>query len=385
MKLASFRRRRISGPPVVFALMVLAFPARVPVRGGDILRGGAPAGSPAQRTAAATRSTAAAAAAARSNARDHLSRTTRALQSVRNLQSAARAAATGNHAGINPNAPGSPLPNVADGLRAGGLEVDPGVGAGTAVWSGASLPIETAGRGATTVNIRQTRQTALLNWKTFNVGRNTTLRFDQSEAGADANKWIAFNKVNDPSNAPSQILGSIEAPGQVYVINRNGILFGAGSQVNVGTLVASSLPINDNLVGNGLLNNPDAQFLFSGIAIPTGSQGTPAFTPEPANPAIGRYGDLIVQRGATINSPTNEAKSGGRVMLVGPNVRQAGSILAPDGQVVLAAGMQVGIVAHSSNAPSLRGLDVYVGSLLPPGGGERPRRSPSREHHRRRP
>jgi filamentous hemagglutinin family protein len=370
MKLASFRRRRISGPPVVFALMVLAFPARVPVRGGDILRGGAPAGSPAQRTAAATRSTAAAAAAARSNARDHLSRTTRALQSVRNLQSAARAAATGNHAGINPNAPGSPLPNVADGLRASGLEVDPGVGAGTAVWSGASLPIETAGRGATTVNIRQTRQTALLNWKTFNVGRNTTLRFDQSEAGADANKWIAFNKVNDPSNAPSQILGSIEAPGQVYVINRNGILFGAGSQVNVGTLVASSLPINDNLVGNGLLNNPDAQFLFSGIAIPTGSQGTPAFTPEPANPAIGRYGDVIVQRGATINSPTNEAKSGGRVMLVGPNVRQAGSILAPDGQVVLAAGMQVGIAAHSSNDPSLRGLDVYVGSVLPPGGGD---------------
>ncbi len=140
--------------------------------------------------------------------------------------------------------------------------------------------------------------------------------------------------------------------------------------MNAGTLVASSLPINDNLVANGLLNNPDAQFLFSGIAIPTGSQGTPAFTPEPANPAIGRYGDVIVQRGATINSPTNEANSGGRVMLVGPNVRQAGSILAPDGQVILAAGMQVGFAAHSSNDPSLRGLDVFVGSVTPPGGGD---------------
>ncbi|MBU6178107.1 MAG: hypothetical protein KGR69_00520, partial [Verrucomicrobia bacterium] len=82
MKLASFRRRRISGPPVVFALMVLALPAR----SGDILRGGASAGTPAQRAAAATRSTAAAAAAARSTARDHLARTTQAMQSVRNLQ-----------------------------------------------------------------------------------------------------------------------------------------------------------------------------------------------------------------------------------------------------------------------------------------------------------
>jgi filamentous hemagglutinin len=324
--------------------------------------------SPAQRAAAATRSTAAAAAAARSNARDNLARTTQAMQAVRNLQAAARAAASGNNAGINPNAPGTTLPNVANGLRPGGLEVDPGVGGGSAVWSGASLPTETTNRGATTVNIRQTQQTALLSWKTFNVGRNTTLRFNQSAARGDANKWIAFNKVNDPSNAPSQILGSIEAPGQVYVINRNGIIFGVGSQVNAGTLVASSLPVNDNLIANGLLNNPDAQFLFSGLAIPTGSQGTPAFTPEPANPAIGRYGDVIVQRGAIINSPTNEANSGGRVMLVGPNVRQAGSILAPDGQVVLAAGMQVGIAAHSSNDPSLRGLDIFVGSVTPPGG-----------------
>ncbi len=65
------------------------------------------------------------------------------------------------------------------------------------------------------------------------------------------------------------------------MINRNGIIFGAASQVHVGTLVASSLPINDNLIARGLLNNPDAQFLFSGIAIPAGAQGTPAFNPDP--------------------------------------------------------------------------------------------------------
>ncbi len=369
MKLSTFRRPWLTGPFAAFATAALLGTSPCVVSAGDILRGGASAGSPQQRAAAAQRSTAAAAAAARSNARDNLARTTRALRSVEAMQAAARATASGNNAGINPNAPGSRLPNVANGLRPGGLEVDPGVAAGTAVWSGANAPTETASGGRSTVNIRQTQQTALLSWKTFNVGRQTTLRFDQRAAGADANKWIAFNKVNDPSNAPSQILGSIEAPGQVYVLNRNGIIFGAGSQVNTGTLVASSLPINDNLVARGLLNNPDAQFLFSGIDLPAGAQGTPAFVPEAPNPAIGRYGDVVVQRGATISSPTNAAKSGGRVMLVGPNVRQGGTILTPDGQTILAAGMQVGIAAHSSNDPSLRGLDVYVGSVTPVGGG----------------
>lgn len=367
MKLAPFRRSFLNGPFVVFALLAMLTTGPSPTFSGDILRGGAKAGNPGKRAAAATQSTAAAAAAARSNARDNLARTTQALQSVRAMQAATRAAAAAaasNNAGLNPNAPGTNLPDVPNGLAAGGLEVDPGV-----AWSGADAPTQSTGNGRTNVNIRQTQQTALLHWRTFNVGRQTTLRYDQSAGGRDVNKWVAFNKVNDPGDSPSQILGSIEAPGQIYVINRNGIIFGAGSQLNIGTLVASSLPINDNLVRQGLLNNPDAQFLFSGIAIPTGAQGTPAFTPEPVNPAIGRYGDITVQAGTVINSPTNEAKSGGRVMLVGPNVHQRGSILTPDGQTILAAGMQVGINAHPSSDPSLRGLDVYVGSVTPVGSG----------------
>lgn len=369
MKLATFRRPAFTGPFVVFAALSLLWPGSLPVHGGDILRGGAPAGNPGQRAQAATRATAVAAAQARSSARDNLARTTQAVQAVRAMQMNARRGATGNNAGLNPNAPGTQLPNVANGLRPGGLEVDPGVAGGTATWAGANLPTQSNGGGRTTVNIRQTQQTALMSWRTFNVGRQTTLRYDQSAGGGDANKWVAFNKVNDPSNSPSQILGSIQAPGQVYVVNRNGVIFGAGSQVNVGTLVASSLPINDNLIERGVLNNPDQQFLFTSNAIPAGSQGTPAFTPEAPNPAIGRYGDVIVQRGATLTSPTNAANSGGRVLLVGPNVTNAGTIATPDGQTILAAGMEIGIAAHPSSDPSLRGLDVYVGSVTPTGTG----------------
>ncbi|MCB1235824.1 MAG: filamentous hemagglutinin family protein [Verrucomicrobiae bacterium] len=333
---------------------------------GDILRGGAPAGDAARRADAISQATAAAAAAARANARDSLTRTTNALRSVAALQVAARAAAAAkgaNNLGVNPNNPGAPLPNVPNGLATGGLQVDPGVAGGTAVWTGANLPTQSVSGGRTNVTIKQTNQTALLSWQTFNVGKKTTLRFDQSRGGDAANKWIAFNRVLDPSGAPSQILGSIQAPGQVYLINRNGIIFGGASQVNVGTLVASSLPINENLIDRGLLNNPDAQFLLSGIAIPAGANGMPAFTPDPPNPLTGRYGDVTVQRGARLTSPTNSAGVGGRIMLAGANVTNNGTIQTPDGQTILAAGLQVGIDAHSTNDPSLRGLDIYIGSV----------------------
>ena len=83
-----------------------------------------------------------------------------------------------------------------------------------------------------------------------------------------------------PSANPTQILGDIKADGQVYLINPNGIIFGGSSQVNARGLTVSSLPINDNLVGQGLLNNRDAQFLFSGLKVPGGSDGTPDFNPE---------------------------------------------------------------------------------------------------------
>jgi len=244
---------------------------------------------------------------------------------------------------------------------------------------------------AVTVTIQQTQQQALLNWQTFNIGKNTTLDFDQSLGGGNVAQWVAINKVAANID-PSQVLGSIEAPGQVYVINQNGIIFGGSSQVNVGALVASSLPINDNLVNRGLLNNPDEQFLFSQLDIAAGTQGpTPAFTPEESEPApgannsngglvahvdssgnlslpaaSGQDGDVVVQTGAQLTSPASAANVGGRIALVGPNVSNSGTISTPDGQAILAAGLQVGFTAHNANDPSLRGLDTYIGAITDP-------------------
>ena len=270
-------------------------------------------------------------------------------------------------------------------------------------WSGVSglsqatyAPASGQGTDDTTVTVTQTSQQALLTWQTFNIGKNTTLDFDQSLGGANVADWVAVNKVA-ANIAPSQILGAIQAPGQVYVINQNGIIFGGSSQVNVGALTASSLPIDTNLLSSGLLNNPDFQFLFSQLDEPAGTQGpTAAFTPQGTSsshgsaPAPGSYGaggivsqvdangnlslvnasgqdgDVVVQAGAQLSSPTTPEHVGGRIALVGPNVNNAGTISTPDGQTILAAGLQVGLEAHPSTDPSLRGLDVAIGASLQP-------------------
>ncbi len=196
-----------------------------------------------------------------------------------------------------PNHPGQLLPNVPNGLNIGGLVPDSGLArAGAAnpvsTWVNANTPTQTTGNGQTVVAIDQTAPQAMLNWSTFNVGRNTIVDFNQQ---SNAN-WVALNKINDSSGVPSQILGQIRADGQIYLINRNGIIFGGSSQVNVGTLVASALPINDALVNAGtLFSNLDAQFTFSAYSQPGGSSGpTAPFNPDATTDAT-KDSKVIVQ------------------------------------------------------------------------------------------
>ena len=341
---------------LVFSSM--AFVTLLGPANADILRGGGGGGSSAPAapgSAPIGGATPADTAQARTNAQDALARTTNTLNALRAMQETARAAAA---SGPNNLAPG--LPAVPNGLGVGGLNptADP------TRWTGADAPTQTIDTdNLINVGVRQTAQQALLDWQTFNVGKETVLNFDQSAAGANANQWIAFNRITDPTGNPSQILGQIKAKGQVYVINPNGIIFGGSSQVNVNTLTLSSLPINTNLINRGLLNNPDSQFLFSGLNLPAGPNGTPSFTPDAPPISTGSYGDISIQAGATITTPVSADGNGGRVLLAGPNVTNSGTILTPAGQTILAAGLQVGIAAHNAADPSLRGLDVFVGQV----------------------
>jgi len=202
--------------------------------------------------------------------------------------------------------------SVPNGLAAGGLQVLAG---GT--WSNALAPTQSTANGQTTVTVQQTAPQAVLDWNTFNIGRQTTLDFNQQ----GNTSWAVLNRIFDPTGVPSQILGAIKADGLVIVENRNGVIFAAGSQVNLGSLVATSAMIDPT------------QFLATGIySAQSGSTYTPSFT--------NAGGAILVAPGAQIstNIPGSVTQGGGYVLLMGSSVQNAGSIATPDGQTTLAAG-----------------------------------------------
>ena len=238
-------------------------------------------------------------------------------------------------------------------------------------WSGiGALSQSTDTSGATTVTISQVQSQALLYWQTFNVGKNTTLDFDQSAGGANVGDWVAINRILDPSLAPTRILGAIQASGQVYVIDQNNVIFSGSSQVNAGALVVSTLPINTSLVTSGLLNNPDGQYLFTTLPVKSPVDNSTLYDPnadyydsnhDSNTLQHATSGSITVQPGATLTSPGSADGVGGKIALIAPSVENEGTISAPDGQVILAAGQQVGLAAHLNLDPTLRGLDVAVG------------------------
>jgi filamentous hemagglutinin family protein len=92
--------------------------------------------------------------------------------------------------------------------------------------------ISTPNNNSTLIN--QQSNNLIVNWNSFNVGANQNVQFQQPSVSA-----AALNRILDQN--PSQILGSIIANGQVYLLNPNGIVFGKTATVNVGALFATGL------------------------------------------------------------------------------------------------------------------------------------------------
>lgn len=303
---------------------------------------GASAVAAAQAAAAASAASAAAAAAKQMQA---FTAASQALQGAQQSQNIARGTFLLNmpsNLGSDPRNPGKQLPNVPDGIGPGGLDPSPSTNDPT-LWQGASLPQQFNDGGKVTVNIGQTQPKAILNWQTFNVGSNTTLNFIQG--GSD---WTALNRVAPGGSSPSQILGRINAPGSVYVINQNGIIFGGGSQINVHTLIASSLDVGHY---DATRAQRDAFFLNTGIAVPTIDTSHnnilfPSFSTTLGKTSGQIDGDVTVKPGARITAAPAGALSDepGFVYLFGSNVANYGSISAPLGEVALVAGQAIAIV-----------------------------------------
>lgn len=277
------------------------------------------------------------AAGAAAQAQASLARAAAALAAARKLQSDAAAAAQAASSSVkNGLGTGGLMPaggNASDPLA--GIRADLATGNPT-LWKNAKLPTQTTSGSKVTVDINQTQQKSILYWDTFNVGVNTTVNFNQAKSD-----WIALNRVLDPSAAPSRILGQINALGAVYLINRNGIVFGAGSQVNVHTLIASSLDIGK--LGTDLATR-DNFFLTSGIADLNSFSIYDAIDGKLTKLVAG---DITVERGASINANIASDQvppGGGSVYLFGANVANSGAITAPTGEIAMVAARTIDVV-----------------------------------------
>jgi len=237
-----------------------------------------------------------------------------------------------------------PVPNLPTPCLAGNC----GSSAQSFVTYGAAGAVATG----TTLNVTQTTANAILNWANFNISNGYKVNFIQPSSTSEVlnNIWSAN---------PTVIAGALNANGQVYLYNQNGIVFNKGAQINVGGLTASTLNLAsivpgdpDALFKNGILsNNVNATSsdtlppVFQTSPSQSNSSGYYACTPAPCS--------VTVNPGAVL-----KAADGGRIMLLGQAVSNQGTISTPDGQAILAAGNTVYLAA--STDPSLRGLLIEV-------------------------
>lgn len=203
------------------------------------------------------------------------------------------------------------------------------------VSQGAATRVETA----TDMTVKQISDRVSLQWDTFNIGDKASVKFDQPNSSS-----IALNKIVGGGQAASRINGKLSANGIIYIVDSNGVIFGRNSVVEVASLVATALNVDEDLIMNESFVKAinDYKAAFEGGA---GEHAT-----------IVLEGSIDGAEGARI--VTGE---GGSVFLFAPKIEtQSGSsITTPGGQTILAAAKDQVYLAASQD-PDLRGLLVEV-------------------------
>ena len=97
------------------------------------------------------------------------------------------------------------------------------------------------------MQINQTSQKAIVNWQDFSIGKQESLNIRQPNASA-----ALLNRV--VGQDASSIQGRLNANGQVYLVNPNGVIFSKTAQVDVGGLIASTHAISNQDFINGKLH-----------------------------------------------------------------------------------------------------------------------------------
>jgi filamentous hemagglutinin family protein len=144
----------------------------------------------------------------------------------------------------------------------------------------------------------------IIDWRQFSIAAGEVTHFAQP--GADS---AVLNRVT--GGDPSAILGRLGSNGRVFLVNPQGIVFGAGARIDAAGLVASTLDISNEDFLAGRLR-------FAGES------------------------DAAVSNAGVI-------RTDGDVHLVGARVENSGLIASAAGSVVLAAGRAVTITSADAH------------------------------------
>ncbi len=98
-----------------------------------------------------------------------------------------------------------------------------------------------------TMTINQKTPTTQIDWKSFDIGKDKEVKFEQPNENA-----VAYNRVIG-GNA-SQIQGKLTANGKVYLANPNGVIITKGAEINVAGLLATTKDL-EKISENGNSNS----------------------------------------------------------------------------------------------------------------------------------
>ena len=176
----------------------------------------------------------------------------------------------------------------------------------------------------TTELINQQTNSAIINWKSFDIGTGETTQFIVPDyTGVTLNRVVG-------SQDPSKILGTLKSNGTVMVVNPDGILFGPHSIVDVGGLLATTSDIEDK------------DFMAKNYQ----------FTKQ------GKSTASIVNQGMIT------VKDEGIAALVAPGVRNEGVITAKLGKVTLGAANKFTLDFYGDDLISLMLNDTLEGDVI---------------------
>jgi len=174
-----------------------------------------------------------------------------------------------------------------------------------------------SGQGTSLVQVNQQSDRAVIDWRSFNIGAGEATRFNQPSSSS-----AILNRIHDQN--PSQIMGTLSANGIVALVNPNGMVFGRGSQIDVGSLIATTVDI------------PNERFL-SGQNLLFGQPGD-------RDASVANQGNITV-------------REGGLAALVAPHVTNTGVIAAKAGRVALGAGEIFTVDLYGDGLVSLAASD----------------------------